>query len=668
MIDLPSPSTHARTHQNKSHAAAFQVDRPAMSTPHSAGGFSLFPNPNNAPGSRSQSRPRTAAPQEGHAPAAAIEATPPRTGRRRNSTRPSTDSGAGPSATAAATAAAPGPQDPVVDVPYAQPVTDVPQRCETAFSEAQTLVRSSSQRSRNSIAKPPLAYAPAGPGSSSFSPPGEPAAESSTSAVRSIFPRYNPDVSLDRQDYYPTQASPTHIPQAAISRALYAPPNMAPLPGAPSSGLRSPPAAAAISPAVPTANSHGRWPGPGQRHHEPPAIPPVSSTEELRGLWKVTNGWRASSLEGRTYCLQLATAADAPTYTLASSAGQPFYCLRVDPTSASAIVSLSRYDPNKPFKPASTTTTTTTTPPGTTSSPSPRPSSSSSASRRPDPPTTAHTPATTAPKHLKNWTLVLTTTLPAPRPAGADADAHDDGLLADLWPCAAARLAADRANDAATVALAQHESARLVYDGDSGARFLVHPALAVPFCVTVERRRAGNGNGSSTTTYTLEHLESPCHLARLTRDATGGGWLEVDTAVAGKVESVYLVDVAVAALVLVAHGDAGHVVREAFEPPPVAAGFDAPPGACGGGGAGSADRDGKREVTRGRGMEQFEMDLESQSSLKKDEKDKVPAVLRALVKLVTVMFKCFVWCATMVFKALFGILSGVARCCGLGKL
>ncbi len=68
-------------------------------------------------------------------------------------------------------------------------------------------------------------------------------------------------------------------------------------------------------------------------------------------------------------------------------------------------------------------------------------------------------------------------------------------------------------------------------------------------------------------------------------------------------------------------------------------------------------------------MEQFEMDLESQTSdLGKGEKDKVPGVLRALVGLVTVTFKCLIWCVSIAFRALMAILSGLTRCCGLGKL
>ncbi|KAG7292466.1 hypothetical protein NEMBOFW57_002501 [Staphylotrichum longicolle] len=543
-----------------------------MSAPH-AGGFSLFPNPSNdpRPPSRSQSRPRAATPQEG--PVNSFEATPPPPARvRRNSStregkqrtvsnnpwqhaldakrqQASGDGAAGPSR-AAATAAA---EDPVVETTYSQPVTDAPQRCETAFSEAQTLVRSSSQRSRSSIAKPPIAYAQAGPSSSS-----QPAESAEPAAIRSMFPRYNPDIPLARQDYYPTQTSPTHIPQSAISRPLYSPPIAAAI------GVASTtPAATHVAAPRQASNSAPRWPPAlGQRHHEPAVMPSINSTEELRGLWKVTNGWKASSSEGRNFCLKLAASPDVPpSYTLSSSSGQPFYCLRVDPTSSSALVTLSRYDPNKPFKAASSSSMSVSMSPNSgSSSPSPRASSSSRQSNHHAIlQNLAHTPSTTSPKYQKHWQEVLATHLPAPfnhhelrrRPEDDDGEeSPDEGLLAHLWPAAAARLVADRANDATTVALAQQESARLVWDADSGTHFLVHPALAVPFCVTIERSPA-----YSRTEYTLEHLESPVHLARLVRDGTGQGWVEVDTGIAGKIEAVYLVDVVVAALVIVAHLD-----------------------------------------------------------------------------------------------------------------
>ncbi|EAQ92642.1 hypothetical protein CHGG_00877 [Chaetomium globosum CBS 148.51] len=654
-----------------------------MSSPHQhpppAGGFSLFPNPNNAPRppSRSQSRPRAASPQEGRS--GSIEMTPPRTGRRNSSARgrqriPSNnpwqhalDATRQPvyGETAAGPSAAPFVvEDPVVETTYSQPVTDAPQRCETAFSEAQTLVRSSSQRSRSSIAKPPIAYTTAGPSSSSQpGQPGEPA------AIRSMFPRYNPDISLDQQNYYPTQASPTHIPQHAISRPLYSPPSIAPAAEASSSV----PAATYQASPPRAAPSTASWhPTMGQRHHEPAVMPPVNSTEELRGLWKVTNGWKATSFDGRSYCLKMAASPDLPpSYTLSSSTNQPFYCLRVDPTSSSALVTLSRYDPNKPFKPASSSSTATTmaiSPNSGTSSPSPRASSSSRQSSHPLPTTTAYTPATTASKHQKNWQEVLSTHLSPTNSAGEplptttpssdpNSDPNpDDGLVAHLWPAAAARLVADRANDLTTVALAQQESARLVWDADSGSHFLAHPALAMPFRVAVARHPA-----YARVEYTLEHLESPVPLARLVRDGTGAGWVQVDTGIAGKIEAVYLVDVVVAALVIVAHLDGGlngGGGGEVFEPPPVV--FGGPNGSVyaasgvGGVGAGeggrssswserlgAASRASKREEKERKKlrekqkkkkggkkgpMEQFEIDLESQSSDlgKGGEKDKVP--------------------------------------------
>ncbi|SPQ18793.1 42611231-4517-46d5-b055-a48cc4eead91 [Thermothielavioides terrestris] len=603
-----------------------------MSAP-PAGGFSLFPNPSNAPRppSRSHSRPRAATPQE--APASSVEVSPPRATRhtpeRRNSAaregkpravsnnpwqhaldaRKQTaplESTAGPSTAPAAAAVA--PEAPAAEMAYSQPVTDVPQRCETAFSEAQTLVRSASQRSRSSIAKPPIAYTPAMASSSS-----QPEESEEPTVIRSIFPRYNPDVPLSQQDSRPSRAG---------------------------CGLG------------------------GQHDGGAP--------------WIVESGqWVESIIPRRAHLLPQDdhVPGGPPTYTLSSSTGQPFYCLRVEPTSASALVTLSRYDPNKPFKPGSTTTATSSStipipsPSPDASSPSPRASSSSRRSNYASTSqTTAHTPSTTALKHQKNWQEVLSTTLSTSAITNtytSDDDDNDnndraadedDGLVAHLWPSAAARLVADRANDAATVAVAQHESARLVWDADSGSHFLVHPALAVPFSVAVERQGA-----LSRTEYALEHLESPALIARLVRDGTGAGWLEVDTAVAGKVDAVYLVDVVVAALVLVAHLDArksrgqhgaGGGGGEVFEAPP--------------GGGESKKKGGKGKRA---GMEQFEMDLESQSSdLGKEDDEKLPGVLRAAVGLVKITFKCFVWSATLAFKALMAILSGLTRCCGLGKL
>ena len=71
-------------------------------------------------------------------------------------------------------------------------------------------------------------------------------------------------------------------------------------------------------------------------------------------------------------------------------------------------------------------------------------------------------------------------------------------------------------------------------------------------------------------------------------------------------------------------------------------------------------------------MEQFEMDIESQTSelgkMDKGDKEKVPGLARGLISLLTVVFKCFIWCVTLGFKALTAIISGLARCLGSPKL
>ncbi|KAK0729284.1 hypothetical protein B0T21DRAFT_385368 [Apiosordaria backusii] len=597
--------------------------------PQGPGGFSLFPNTASRPPSRSQNqqRPptRSGTPQE----RPSTEASPPRAPRiRRDSSvregkqrvvstnpwqhaldaretqrqRHPQESEAGPSN------AVPSP-DPVVETAFAQPVNDPPQRCETAFSEAQTLVRSNSARSRSSIAKPPLTYAPPGQSSSSGEPSSS--AQQNPPQLRSIFPTYNPELPLDRQEYYPKEASPTHIPQAAISRPLYSPRRERAGTVNSNTHPQSPPQGPIQSPA-PTAASASRWPNPGQRHHEPAVIPPVSSTEELRSLWKVTNGWKASSLEGRPFCLKLTASPDAPVYTLSSSSSQPFYCLRVDPTSASALVSLSRYDPNKPFK------------------------------QSPLPPM-APPPAPPPPAHnAKNWLEVLTTTLTPPTLRN-----ENDARIrpASLRPRQREPLP---------------RSPRLGY-------------------ALLRDRRAQPG--------LFPH----------------GGWLEVDTSIAAKIEAVYLVDVVVAALVLVAHSDEQYTAAtEVFEPPPVV--FGGANGSVISGGDRRSSRSSRRatggdsrasmrreekqrkkeakKAERARSkmgnkkrMEQFEIDLESQDSGEfgkrssgKEKEEKLPAVLRALVWLIKIFFKCLIGSLALVFKCLGGVISGLARCCGLGKL
>ena len=107
---------------------------------------------------------------------------------------------------------------------------------------------------------------------------------------------------------------------------------------------------------------------------------------------------------------------DTPIYTLASKSSQPFYRLKLDPTSASAYVSLSRFDPSKPYKPP--------VPPKDGGSGSPRGGSSESVGGEPT---------------TKGWQEVLSTTLEE----AARHHAPHDGLVALLYPLPAAKLAVE---------------------------------------------------------------------------------------------------------------------------------------------------------------------------------------------------------------------------------
>lgn len=486
--------------------------------------------------------------------------------------------------------------------PQPQPQEPWPQQETRPQTETTSSPPPAQQRPfRSSIAKLPLDD---GPDSSNPQP------------LRSIFPTYNPELPLDQQDYAPTQKSPTRIPRAIISRQSYFQRDDE------STHVRSP----AHSPRA--IDDGHRW--ARARPQEPPTIPKPSTTEQLKGFWKVVNGWRAPSSEGRVYCMKLSQERDAPVYTL-SSATDPFYNIRLDPTSASARVTVMRHDPSKPYK-------------------EPKREGGGSSSSSPVNGSSGNIAPSGKITEGKDWHEALTTTLEE------ESRRHqpEDGLVALLMPSAATRVAIDKAHDAQAVMMAELECARLVWDDDSATHFLVHPALATPFCVTIERCPAW-----SRVEYTLEHHESPRHLAKLTRDATGGGWLELDTGLASKIESFYIADVAVTALMLVASADEKNqpAVAEVFEPPPTV-----PPKTA----VAKHKRDksslgrlvsagGKKKPK----MEAFEIDLESQDGSLgkgrvkiKEGIDRLPFFLRVPVKIAKGLFKVAIWALTIAFKCL----------------
>ncbi|KAI5920434.1 hypothetical protein F4810DRAFT_723581 [Camillea tinctor] len=636
-----------------------------MSSNGPSGGFSLFPNTSSTkpPSRKTTPRPRAGSLQStiNQERGPSIEMTPPRNGRRTPDNlsqfiidgSPPRPAGRTPMASnnpyrheETVAAASPAVSRPV-------PESEVPPRTDTALSGASTLVRNPSGRSRSSIAKPPLenptssSLLPSSLPASSSSPP---EAASSEPAIRSIFPQYDHTLPFDRQEYFPTQQSPRHIPRTVISRQSHVPQQQSP-----PVTVRSPLASAD---SVATAQQQQRWP---RRPSEPPALPRVSGTEELRECWKAANGWRASAAEGRSFCLRLTMPEqDTPVYSLVSASAQPFYHLRIDPTSASAYVTLSRHDPGKPCKERD---------PGGGSGGASSGGGLLGALREVEGGGKAA------------WHEALTTTLEEP----ARRAAPGDGLVALLFPRAATKMALSRAADGAAVAAAERECARLVWDADSGNYFLVHPALATPFCVTVERSPAW-----SRTEYTVEHIESAQPLGRLTRDGTGEGWMELDTLVAGRVEAYYVLDVAACALLLVAHLDEKNVLVEHFAPPPPPAHLRGSSSGFGfglgldGGSNNNHDSDrrssasrlstrilgGKPKTKSKRGrLEELELDLESQASslggklsIRSGDKEKLPGTMRTVIKLLSFAFKCIIWALTLAFKAIVAVVVGLTKC------
>ena len=239
----------------------------------------------------------------------------------------------------------------------------------------------------------------------------------------------------------------------------------------------------------------------------------------------------------------------------------------------------------------------------------------------------------------------------------------NDGLVALLYPRAASDMVIELANKPGRsdgeqiVAAAERECGRLVWDEDSGKYYLVHPAMSTPFVVTITSSPAW-----SRVEYTLEHSELPRNLVRLVRDGAGSGFLEIDTAVAARIDCFYIVDVAICAIMLVTVAEEKNRNVERFAGPPSIAPTSPDPSKRHSSTwtIGKAKSKGKKEAK----IEEFEMDLESQDSLKgkrqktKDSEEKVPGFFG----LIWMMIKCFVWTLTMFVKGIAKVIIFVSSC------
>ncbi|KAM0196419.1 hypothetical protein ACHAPC_000134 [Botrytis cinerea] len=444
-------------------------------------------------------------------------------------------------------------------------------RSHTSFSEAPTLVRSNSNSSK----------------SSQHHHREEP-------VMRSIFPRYNPEVPLEYQQYYPTQQSPRHIPQTAISRQPYSP------------GINE------VSPGMGSPMSLGpQSPGLVGRGLQDETWPEPSSSADLKELWKVSNGWKASASEGQKFIMKMNSAVEEPIHTL-SSATQPFYTLRLDPTSTSAQVTMTRQNPAKPPK----------------KSQSPR--------------------TGVFPKGDSQMEVLITTLEEHSRRLPPN-----DGLVALLYPHAASSMAVDLAgrsnvaDSALVLAAAERECGRLLWDDDAKKFYLRHPAVNTPFLISINSSPAW-----SRVEYTLEHPELPHNLVRLVRDGSGTGFLEIDTGVAARIDAFYIVDVAIAAIMLAAMDEEKRMHIERFEAPPAAPVQPDTP------------RSKRKSFLRG---DQMELDIESQKSpnfkmVPTKEKDKNKEKVPGFCGLLWMTVKAIAWIMKMTVKAIAAIVIGLSKC------
>jgi len=467
-------------------------------------------------------------------------------------------------------------------------------RSHTSFSEAPTLVRSNSNGSNTSPTTNATNATP----------------QREEPVIRSIFPTYHPEIPYEHQPYFPTRTSPTHIPKTVINRRPYSPSIIS---GRSAAGLQSP-------------LSIGAAPGRFPRGVQDETILEPSSTEELKELWKVTNGWKVSASEGRSFCLRMTSALEEPVHTL-SSASQAFYTLRLDPTSTSAQMTMTRQDPNKPVKENASPKLATSSKPNTG-------------------------------MEVMSTTLEETARRLPP----------NDGLVALLYPRAASNMAIDlinkanRADAEQVLAAAERECGRLVWDEDSQKYYLVHPALSTPFVVSITSSPAW-----SRVEYVLEHSELRRNLVRLVRDGAGSGFLEIDTAVASRVDCFYVVDVAICAIMLVAIAEEKTRNVERFDAPPLISPMSPMSSKLG------SSKKSKKAEKKAVKMEEFEIDLESQNSMslkkdkQKDKDEKVPGFFGLMWMLV----KCFFWLIGMFFKGLWKCMvlmaKGLTYCCRSNK-
>jgi len=165
----------------------------------------------------------------------------------------------------------------------------------------------------------------------------------------------------------------------------------------------------------------------------------------------------------------------------------------------------------------------------------------------------------------------------------------------------------------------------------------------------------------------LEHSELPRNLVRLVRDGAGSGYLEIDTAVASRIDCFYVVDVAICAIMLVSIAEEKTRNIERFDAPPSIAPMS--PMSPKMGSTKKSKKADKKAEKKSVKMEEFEMDLESQNSvsLKKDKQKEKDEKVPGFFGLIWMLVKCFFWIIGLFFKGLWKcmvlVAKGLTYCC-----
>ncbi|KAI9889838.1 MAG: hypothetical protein M1814_004940 [Vezdaea aestivalis] len=353
-----------------------------------------------------------------------------------------------------------------------------------------------------------------------------PSQSSEVQPIRSMFPQYDPSRPLAQNPYQspPAQAGPSRDfkrDDTSTPTIMYAKPLR---------NLRD--TGKTLSPA-----SAGSASFPATFQNMPP--PQYSTPTELEELWDAANGQDVSE-KGRTYALQMnkdgimdlssksLVPAESESYTFCSSRKTPFYDLQTqneDPNSTSfSEVLIRRHDP---------------------------------ISRTAIP--------------------IMYTTLQSPQRQLPPAD----GLIAEIYPKTAAMMALELASDLpeeeagrSMQQAMEKECCRLLWNQDKQKYHLYHPSIpnskgkGTSFVLHFEGGTAGFDAQEAKGTVRLVNVESGDTLVAL---EFGTATLLVNTGSTSKVPSLYIVDVAVTAVLLTAIVEGRRVRANTFAPPPTAA-------------------------------------------------------------------------------------------------